>query len=42
MDNPMQSLKLRLPSSQLDLKKPLGCEVKRLQETETRPVAYDA
>ena len=40
-DTPTQFTTLRLPSSWLELKKPLGWEVKRLLETETGPVAYD-
>ena len=41
-DTPTQCLKAsQLPSSWLEMNKSLGWEVKRLQETETRPVAYD-
>ena len=32
---------LQLPSSYSELKGPLGWEVRRLQETETSPIAYD-
>ena len=40
-DTPTQFETLRLPSSYLEVKKPFGWEVKRLQESETSPVAYD-
>ena len=32
---------MQLSSSLLELKKPLGWEVKRLHETETYPIAHD-